>query len=65
VLVTPKQENGTFTAPLRLINPSADTVKGGKVAQMDHMDPSAVVAEIFIQKNLVTVGILSPRLKRC
>jgi len=32
---------------LHQLNPSADTVKGGKVAQMDHMDPSVVVAEIF------------------
>jgi len=48
-LVAPQQRNGSLTIPIRLINPSAETVtlrKGVKIVQLDRVDPSAVVAGV-------------------
>ena len=65
-LVTPQQDNGTVTIPLRIINPSADAVtlhKGTKVAQIDRTDPSAVVAGIDQPTKPCDSSDLDPQVK--
>ena len=49
VLVKPIESNKEITVPIRLINPSADSVtlyKGSRVARVSRIDPSNVVANV-------------------